>query len=115
MYPILILLAITVFIAIDRMLYVQKSKVDVDKLMSLLKSQNGSNMRSQSWNSAMPVVEAGIEEALAHLNSTGLGNGNLATQGWTQSGDWQQYTRAETALVWLIVAIRATPHIHACV
>ena len=39
MYPILILAAITIFIAIDRFLYVQKSKVDVDKLMSLLKSQ----------------------------------------------------------------------------
>jgi len=39
MYPILVLLAITIFIAIDRFLYVSKSKVDVDKLMSLLKSQ----------------------------------------------------------------------------
>ncbi len=39
MWPILILLAITVVISIDRALYLAKAKVDVDKLMSLLKSQ----------------------------------------------------------------------------
>jgi biopolymer transport protein ExbB len=39
MYPIVVLLGITVFIWIDRQMYVTKSKVDVDKLMSLLKSQ----------------------------------------------------------------------------
>ncbi len=38
MYPILLLFGITVFIWIDRHLYVTKAKVDVDKLMSLLKS-----------------------------------------------------------------------------
>ena len=39
MYPILILFFITVGITIDRWLYISKSKVDTDKLMSLLKSQ----------------------------------------------------------------------------
>ena len=39
MYPILLLFGITVFIWIDRQMYVSKAKVDVDKLMSLLKSQ----------------------------------------------------------------------------
>ncbi|HEY6475542.1 MAG TPA: MotA/TolQ/ExbB proton channel family protein [Polyangia bacterium] len=39
MYPIVVLLGLTVFIWIDRQMYVTKSKVDVDKLMSLLKSQ----------------------------------------------------------------------------
>ncbi len=39
MYPILLLLGITVWIVVDRFIYLQKSKVDVDKLMSLLKSQ----------------------------------------------------------------------------
>ena len=39
MWPILALLAITVYITLDRFMYVSKSKVDVDKLMSLLKSQ----------------------------------------------------------------------------
>jgi biopolymer transport protein ExbB len=39
MWPILGIFIITVGIAIDRVLYLQKSRVDVDKLMSLLKSQ----------------------------------------------------------------------------
>jgi biopolymer transport protein ExbB/TolQ len=39
MYPILALFIITVGICIDRVMYLGKSKVDVDKLMSLLKSQ----------------------------------------------------------------------------
>jgi len=39
MWPILVLLIITAYIAIERWLYLSKSKVDVDKLMSLLKSQ----------------------------------------------------------------------------
>jgi biopolymer transport protein ExbB len=39
MWPIVVLFALTVYIWIDRQMYVSKSKVDVDKLMSLLKSQ----------------------------------------------------------------------------
>src|SRR3954453_5682470 len=39
MYPILGIFALIVFFVVDRVLYLGKSKVDVDKLMSLLKSQ----------------------------------------------------------------------------
>src|ERR1022692_576855 len=39
MWPILLLAIITIAIAGDRFMYVSKSKVDIDKLMSLLKSQ----------------------------------------------------------------------------
>ena len=39
MWPILLLAIITIYIAVDRFTYLGKSKVDVDKLMSLLKSQ----------------------------------------------------------------------------
>jgi biopolymer transport protein ExbB/TolQ len=39
MYPILLLFGMIVFFTIDRFLYISKSKVDADKLMSLLKSQ----------------------------------------------------------------------------
>ena len=62
--------------------------------LSLVQYQNTANMRSQGWNAAMPVVEAGVEEALAHLNSRGLTNGNLACDGWSQSGT--SYTMART-------------------
>jgi biopolymer transport protein ExbB/TolQ len=39
MYPILVLFILTIAICVDRMTYLQKARVDVDKLMSLLKSQ----------------------------------------------------------------------------
>ena len=39
MYPILILLIITVVITVERTMFLAKAKIDVDKLMSLLKSQ----------------------------------------------------------------------------
>lgn len=61
--------------------------------LTLVNSQNGSNMRSQSWNSTIPIVEAGIEEALAHLNSYGLKGVSLACEGWTQSGNTYSVTR----------------------
>src|SRR5262249_20906165 len=61
--------------------------------LTLVKSQNGANVRSQSWNSAMPVIEAGIEEALANLNSKGITNGPLDGDGWTRSGTTYTVTR----------------------
>lgn len=48
--------------------------------LTLVKSQNASVARSQTWNSAMPVVEAGMEDALAHLNMHGTTN--LNCDGW---------------------------------
>lgn len=54
--------------------------------LSLVQFQNTSNVRSQAWNAAIPVVEAGIEEALAHLNARAVTNGSLACDGWVQSG-----------------------------
>jgi biopolymer transport protein ExbB/TolQ len=39
MYPILLLFCITVYLMIERAMYLAKSKIDVDKLMSLVKSQ----------------------------------------------------------------------------
>ena len=54
--------------------------------LGLVQFQNTTNVRSQEWNYAMPVVEAGIEEALAHLNARGATNGSLACDGWMESG-----------------------------
>jgi len=39
MYPILILCCITIYMTIERALFLTKSKIDVDKLMSMVKSQ----------------------------------------------------------------------------
>jgi hypothetical protein len=61
--------------------------------LTLVQNQNQANVRSQSWNSAMPVVEAGIEEALQHLNKNGATNGSLATDGWAGGGSVYSVTR----------------------
>jgi hypothetical protein len=61
--------------------------------LTLVSNQNQANMRSQCWNSAMPVVEAGIEEALQHLNKNGATNGSLSTDGWSGGGSTYTVTR----------------------
>jgi hypothetical protein len=52
--------------------------------LSLVKNQNQSVARSQAWNTCIPVIEAGIEEAMAHLNNKR--ESSLAVNGWTQTG-----------------------------
>jgi hypothetical protein len=50
-------------------------------------TQNKLAWRSQSWNAALPIAEAGLEEALTHLHFVGLTN--LAGNGWTSmSNGW---------------------------
>ena len=70
MWPILILLAITVYITFDRWMTISKSKVDVDKLMSLLKSQivsgniQGAISTCQSSNAPVTrIIAAGLRRA----------------------------------------------------
>jgi hypothetical protein len=48
--------------------------------LRLAEYQNRSVVHSQYWNGGIPIAEAGIEEALAHLNK--IGNGNRAQNGW---------------------------------
>jgi hypothetical protein len=52
--------------------------------MGLVKSQNVATMRSQSWNATIPVIEAGIEDALTHINIR-LTN-DLVGDGWQKQG-----------------------------
>jgi biopolymer transport protein ExbB len=70
MYPILLLFGMIVFFSIDRFLYISKSKVDADKLMSLLKSQivSGNVQGALNTCQASPapvtrIVAAGLRRA----------------------------------------------------
>jgi len=67
--------------------------------LKLVDVQNQLSVRSQTWNRTVPVVEAGIEEAMAHLNHNGSpdGGGNfdlskLQSDGWSSgnvlNGPW---------------------------
>jgi hypothetical protein len=51
--------------------------------LNLVSAQNQSIARSQTWNTCMPVVEGGIEEALAHLHQTK--GTNMISNGWLNS------------------------------
>lgn len=57
-----------------------------------ISQQNMLVMRSQSWNTALPFAEAGIEEALAHLNANGITNLNIA--GWAPTNQAVMNVRA---------------------
>lgn len=52
--------------------------------LTLVKSQNQAVARSQAWNACIPALEAGVEEALSHLNNKA--ESTLAVNGWSQSG-----------------------------
>jgi len=56
----------------------------------LLRAQNLSVARAQSWNTGIAVAEAGVEEALAHINKTAVyfTLPNIASDGWTPVGNY---------------------------
>lgn len=53
-------------------------------VLTMIKGQNQAVARSQAWNQCIPVIEAGVEEALAHLNNKS--EVTLAVNGWTRNG-----------------------------
>jgi len=55
--------------------------ITLSPYLYLVANQNQTVLRSMSWNSAIPVVEAGIEEALTQLHYSGVNN--LVANGWT--------------------------------
>jgi hypothetical protein len=61
--------------------------------LTMVKYQNLATMRSQAWNASVPIIEAGIEDALTHLNSH-ADSGVLATDGWQQYGSLYWIQRA---------------------
>ena len=59
--------------------------------LSLVQQQNTLSVRSQAWNLAIAVTEAGIEEGLQAINSS---SGNLNSTEWTFDGTY--YCRSNT-------------------
>jgi len=56
--------------------------------LRLVKAQNYNTARSQAWNSAVPVIEAGVEDALTHIN---LHTNALAIDGWQSAAGGSIY------------------------
>jgi hypothetical protein len=67
--------------------------------LKLVSVQNQLVARSQNWNRAVPILEAGVEEAIAHMNKNAIPEAGvvnlaaLATDGWiaaSVNGPWQK-------------------------
>ena len=55
--------------------------VALSSYLTLVSSQNQSTLRSQAWNNSIPIMEAGIEEALTALQY--YRSANMDKSGWT--------------------------------
>ena len=60
--------------------------------LSMLKSQHKFTYRSQVWNDCVATCEAGVEEAMSHINYSGTSS-NFAINGWTFSGGYYRKQR----------------------
>ena len=73
------------------MLVVLVIGISLGSYLALVSSQNVSVMRSLAWNSAVPAMEAGVEEALTQLAQHGITNHYFAGNGWALKSDgWYQ-------------------------
>ena len=57
--------------------------VAVAAVLMIVNRQNYFSARSQTWSSEIPIAEAGIEEAMAHINTRPK---TFETNGWTRVG-----------------------------
>lgn len=60
--------------------------------LTLISAQNRSVARSQVWNSSIPVCEAGVEEAIVHLNKNCLWSDVTRTPVHWDADGWQPVT-----------------------
>jgi hypothetical protein len=54
--------------------------------LSMISSQRKLAFRSQVWNECIPLCEAGVEEAMAHINYAATPANSFAVNGWVLSG-----------------------------
>jgi len=66
----------------------------IPTIFFMTSTQNLSVTRSHSWNAALAAAEAGVEEALAHLNTSIMfAKAQRASQGWTFSDGFYRAPR----------------------
>lgn len=69
------------------------SGITVAAYLSLMSHETRVAARSRTWNNCVPVMEAGVEEALAHIHSCN-GTTNFGSNNWTlNSTNYYQKTR----------------------
>ncbi|MBN2506527.1 MAG: hypothetical protein JXQ71_07525 [Verrucomicrobia bacterium] len=78
--------------------------------LNLVRAQNMSTMRSQAWNAAIPVIEAGVEDALAHLGAHA--GDSLECDGWWWGGTSYHMFRRVSDHFYLVTITNYFPGIH---
>lgn len=76
--------------------------------LSLIGAQRRSVVRSDAWHKAMVVAEAGIEEAMAQLNS-GVTTNNLEVNSWNDLGDGRYQKQSVVGDSYSVVTIKIAP------
>src|SRR5438105_3548447 len=71
--------------------------ISLASYLMLTRTQLSSVRRSQSWNNSIAISEAGIEDAMMHINSTSYLDGLYATDGWTVNADGSQHVTRNIA------------------
>src|SRR6266404_1444217 len=81
--------------------------ISLASYLAFVSNQNLSVARAFAWNCAIPVAEAGLEEALTQIHYNG--NTNLSANGWTFGTDgFYHKTRSVTADSYCDIAINPT-------
>lgn len=63
-------------------------------VVTMIAQEHRTLARSATWNAALPMAEAGLEEAMSHMRQVGLGN--RVANGWALSGTNIVLTRNRT-------------------
>jgi len=79
--------------------------------LSMLKSQHKFTYRSQVWNDCVATCEAGIEEAMSHINYSGT-TSNFAINGWVfSSGAYRKQRNVNGGFVRMAIDTAIPPTI----
>ena len=76
-------------------------------VVTMVAQEHRTLARSATWNAALPIAEAGLEEAMSHMRQVGLGN--RVANGWTLYGTNVVLTRARTDGSYTVSISPATP------
>lgn len=83
--------------------------------LKMVAVQNQMTVRSQTWNRSIPVLEAGVDEAIAHLNKNGAPDdagvvtlSKLANDGWNNNGSltgpWHKTGWIDGDVYWVTIS-----------
>lgn len=84
--------------------------------LTMIGTQHRSVMRSQTWNASVPIAEAGIEEAMVHLNKNCLENDinpqpvNWNADGWLTVSNGVQMTRNLGENKYIVTIVTSPPY-----